>query len=470
MTMRTSFSITILALVLATAYTQETSPGTWRVDYFHTGGPGLEAFSLDRIVVEPLPFPGHPDGYVEKTQTGVYRFEVRTMTGTVIYARGFNSIFGEWITTSEASAINKTFHESVRFPEPIEPVDVVILKRTPEHTFKDVWKQHIDPKDMFIHRALPERQEVVAIEKNGDPIDRVDILLLGDGYTEAERGKFIADANRMTKEFFRHEPYRSERSRFNIWAIMPPAAASGISRPSTDIYRSNPVGSTYDAFGSERYILTFDNRSMRSIASWAPYEFIEILVNSETYGGGGIYNLYATVAVDNDWAEYVFIHEFGHHVAGLADEYYTSPVAYEAPTAVAEPWEPNVTALLDPDNIKWADLVTVGTPIPTPWPKMEFESMQRDIQKRRREIRAERRPESEMSALFREEQQTELDMFGAAPYASNIGAFQGANYDAEAFYRSAIDCIMFTRNDVPFCPACRFALEKVIDMYAPQGD
>ena len=88
------------------------------------------------------------------------------------------------------------------------------------------------------------------------------------------------------------------------------------------------VGATYDAFGSERYVLTFDNRALRKVAQFAPYEFIEILANNRTYGGGGIFNLYSTVAVDNAFANYVFVHEFGHHFAGLADEYYTSDVSY----------------------------------------------------------------------------------------------------------------------------------------------
>ncbi len=471
--MRTPYptlSLLFIILLANTLSAQSPQPTTWRLDYFHTGGPGLEAFSLDRIVVEPLTFPGYTKGFVDPLMTGDYRWEVRTAAGAVTYARGFSSIFAEWITTEEAGQINRTFHESLRFPGPAEPVDVIILRRTSDGTYGTVWTQRVDPADMFIHRADPAKQELIPIERNGDPAVSVDILLLGDGYTAAEREKFVSDAQRVTEEFFRHEPFRSNRSRFNVWGIVPPSDQSGVSRPSTGIHRSNPIGSTYDAFGSERYILTFDNKALREAACWAPYEFVEILVNNETYGGGGIYNLFATVAIDNDWADYVFIHEFGHHFAGLADEYYTSPTAYQAPAKITEPWMPNATALLDPDNLKWKDKVTPGTPIPTPWPKEEFEAMQRDIQARRREIRAQNRPESEMSALFREEQGKEHELFGNARHAKSIGAFQGANYDAKAYYRSAIDCIMFTRNDVPFCPACQGGLERVIDLYAPPSN
>jgi len=120
------------------------------------------------------------------------------------------------------------------------------------------------------------------------------------------------------------------------------------------------------------------------VLSAAPYEFMEILVNEKQYGGGGIYNAQATTAVDTAFAEYVFVHEFGHHFAALADEYYTSPVAYETGGAEhAEPWEPNVTALLDPDKLKWADLVADDTPLPTPWDKDRYEEHAREIRRLR---------------------------------------------------------------------------------------
>jgi hypothetical protein len=239
-----------------------------------------------------------------------------------------------------------------------------------------------------------------------------------------------------------------------------------VARPSTGTHRRTPVGAAYDAFGSERYILTFENRDLRDVAAWAPYEFIAILVNAQTYGGGGIFGTFATVAVDNDWADYLFVHEFGHHFAGLADEYYTSPVAYEPTGRVVEPWEANVTALLEGKPLKWRDLVTPGTPVPTPWPKQEFEARQRDFQARRKQIRAENRPESEMSALFREEKAYTTRLFGSQRHAAAVGAFRGANYDAQAYYRSQLDCVMFTRDEVPFCRVCQRALDQVIDLYA----
>lgn len=456
----------VYALAAATAQAAG-HPGTLRVDYFHTGGVGDEVFALDRVSVEPLPWPGHPLRATDSGEPGVYRFEVRDAAGQLLYARGFASIYGEWITTAEAATTHRTFHESLRFPEPAGPVEVTVLRRGADQSFERAWRVRIDPADPFVVRAPPPRQSLIAVEQHGPPADKVDLLLIGDGYTAAECGaKFAADARRMADALFRHEPFATRRDDFNVWGLCPPAAESGVARPSTGTHRRTPLGATYDAFGSERYVLTFDNRELRDVAAWAPYEFISILVNAETYGGGGIYNLYATVAVDSDWADYLFVHEFGHHFAGLADEYYTSPVAYAPAANVTEPWEANVTALLDGRPLKWRDLVADGTPVPTPWPKQEFEARQRDFQARRKQIRAENRPEGEMSALFREEQAYTTRLFGAHRHTGDVGAFQGANYDAQAYYRPQLDCVMFTRDEVPFCRVCQRALDQVIDLYA----
>ena len=458
----------LLGLALA-APTLAEAPKTLRVDYHHTGGLGTEIFSLDRVVIEPLSWPGHPDGAIDDTGWGAYRF--RVFDGdTEIYSQGFGSIFDEWTTTAEASKRHRTFHESLRFPEPRKPVTVVVEKRSLGHRpFEEVWRTEVDPAGVFVDTSNPHRLEAIELEVHGAPTEKVDLLFLGDGYTAEEcTSKFVPAAEKMVESLFSREPFKTRRSDFNVWGLCPPSAESGVSRPSTGVHRASPVGATYDAFGSERYVLTFENRAFRDVAAWAPYEFVEILVNSETYGGGGIFNLYATVAAQNTFADYLFIHEFGHHFAGLADEYYTSSVAYESPGEITEPWMANVTALLDPEIVKWGDLVAEDTPLPTPWPKATYEEHARGIQERRRQIRTENRPESEMSALFAEQQDWETKHFSAAEYADAVGAFQGANYDAEAYYRPEIDCIMFSRNPVPFCAVCSRTLEQVIDRYAPR--
>ncbi|MDQ3906863.1 MAG: IgA Peptidase M64 [Acidobacteriota bacterium] len=464
---RLSFAAVFSLFAFCASSSAAPTPRTMRLDYFHTGDATRELFSVDRVVVEPLAWPGNPARMIDETNLGKYFFEVRdAKTDRVLYSRGFSSIYGEWETTDEATKLMRTFSESLRFPAPDAPVKIVVKKRDKRNEFQNVWTTTVDPKDIFIDRSRrPAPGRVIPIQKTGDPATKVDLLILGDGYTAAEQSKFERDARRLAGVLFSPSPFKERRDDFNVWALAPAAFESGISRPSGGVYRASPLGASYDAFGSERYVLTFDNRAFREAAQFAPYDVVEIITNSKTYGGGGIFNLYSTVAADSEWADYVFVHEFGHHIAGLADEYYTSSVAYLPATERAEPWEPNATALLDPANLKWKDLVTPGTPIPTPWGKEAFEKYSRETQARRAKIRSEQRPESEMDALFREELAHESAMFSREKYRDAVGAFEGANYEARGYYRPQLDCIMFSRTR-RFCAVCRRAIERVIDLYS----
>jgi len=461
-TILASFALLCLLPVAASA-----APQTMRLDYYHSGTATQEMFSVDRVVIEPLPWPGDLTKTIDNTNLGKYFFEVRDQkTKKVLFSRGFASIYGEWETTDEAKSMSRTFSESLRFPAPSAPVEIVLRKRDAKNFWRELWTTSVDPNDMFVDRAkVKAPARLVPIQKMGDSATKVDFLIVGDGYTAREMRKFEADARRLTEVLFRTSPFKEHRRNFNVWGLCPAASESGISRPSTGIHRDSPLGATYDAFGSERYVLTFDNHALRRVAQFAPYEFIEVLVNNRTYGGGGIFNLYSTVAADNGFANYVFVHEFGHHFAGLADEYYTSPVAYAPSTERVEPWEPNTTALLDPANLKWKDLISPGTPIPTPWNKLPFENDSRAYQKRRGKLRADKRPESEMEALFREVRDHEEAMFRKEKYYDKVGAFEGANYEATGYYRPEVDCIMFTRTD-HFCAVCRRAIERIINLYS----
>ena len=441
-------------------------PRTWRLDFYSTGGPGIETYSFDRLVVEPLTWPDNRAYDVDTRLTGNYRYEVVDPTGRVIFARGYDPAFAEWVTTAESKTLRRTFSDSLRFPALGAKASLVLKKRDQDGAYEEVWRHEIDPADSFIDRSTAPGQTLVEIEKHGDPQTKVDLLLLGDGYTAADCSRtFRVHARRAADALFALEPFKSRRDAFNIWGLCPPSAQSGIASPSRGLYRRTPAAAAYDAFGSERYILTFENRAWRDIAAWAPYEYVTILTNGDTYGGGGLYNVYSTAAAGNDFADYLFVHEFAHHFAGLADEYYTSPVAYEPPERIVEPWPANVTASSDPAQVKWRDLLTPGVPVPTPWPKESFEAMQKEFQSRRARIRTEKRPESEMTRLFREELEAVTKLLSSAEHRGTVGVFQGANYDAKAFYRPEIDCIMFTRDKVPFCRVCQRALGAVIDRH-----
>ena len=453
-----------LLSALATLTLLAAPPRTFRVDYLHTGTAATETFAADRLVLEPLPWPGRPDRGVDDTNLGKYLFEIRDRaTNRLLFSRGFSSIYGEWETTAEARTATRTFSESLRFPAPGAPFQVIVKKRGADQTFREAWTLVVDPKDQEVDDAPPASPgPVLKLHESGPPEEKLDLLLVGDGYTAAERGKFEADAKRLVAALFAHEPWKSRVGDVNVWGICPPAAQSGVSRPSTGQHRRTLVGATYDAFRSERYLLSFENRTLRDVASFAPYDALAILANGETYGGGGIFNLYATVAAGSRWAKYVFVHELGHSLAALADEYFTSDTAYLPVGDRPEPWEPNVTA--DPGAAKWADLVKAGMSRPSPWPSEAFTRRALELQAQRKAIRARRGPEREMDELFLLQQREETALL--APVNGKVGAFEGANYEAKGYYRPQADCVMFTRDEVPFCAVCQRALARVIDLYA----
>lgn len=465
----TPFQYLAAACALAANLAQATpanAPATVRLDYMHSGNALAEQYAIERVVIEPLPWPGNLARNLDDSNLGVNRVEVvDAKTGDLLYSRGFSTIFAEWRSTEEAARTSRGFQESVRFPKPDKPARVRILKRDERNAFSVVWSVDVDADAPDVVRKQPAAPaKPIAIRVNGPSPEKVDLLILGDGYTAAEMGKFEADARRMSDHLFKVAPFRERAKDFNVWALALPTEESGVSRPSTGVHHASPLGTRYDIFGSERYVLTTDNRALRDIAQYAPYEFIEILVNNDTYGGGGIFGQFSTAAAGNDWANYLFVHEFGHHFAGLADEYYTSPAVYLPSDSRQEPWEPNVTAMRDPALLKWKNKVKAGVPLPTTWPKETYETQAREYQKRRTELRAANRPEAEMSALFTEDLNYNNELFSKAPHQHTVGAFEGANYEAKGYYRPELQCLMFDRS-ATFCGVCQDGISTVIDLY-----
>lgn len=457
-----------MSLLIALAMAAAAAPATLRVDLQHSGTSKAEAWALERVLVEPLPWPGNPARPVDDSNRGINRFDVvDAASGKLLYSRGYSTVFGEWRTTDEAAALARSFQESLRFPMPEAPFELRVFGRDANNAFVQQWSAKIDPNALDVERGnWPAPAEPIRVHYSGDPATKVDLLILGEGYSKEELPKFEAQARRMAEHLFTVSPFKERAKDFNVWALTVPVPVSGVSRPSTGIHRPSAIGLRYDIFGSERYALTLDNRKFRDLAQYAPYEFVEILFNGQTYGGGGIFGQFSTAAADNDWIDYLFVHEFGHHFAGLADEYYTSPSVY-APASgqKVEPWEPNVTALHDPAALKWKSRSTPGVALPTPWPKAEFETFERDIQARRAKLRADKRPESEMTALFKEEMVLEMALFDRSPVRTAIGAFEGANYEATGYFRPQLQCLMFDRSD-KFCQVCSDAIEGIIDLYS----
>ncbi len=449
------------------AFDEDFTGATLRVDYRHAGTAAEEHFALDRVRVEG-PWPGSRTQTIDISNLGKYMVEVADLAQhRVIYTRGFASIFGEWETTGEAGEGTwRAIAEAVRIPEPKRPFQLRLRKRQPDQSFREIWSLTVDPASRFVDRAPAPTGDVWTVFENGDPSVKVDLVILGDGYTAAQKPKFESDVRRLAAELFKEEPFASRKRDFNVRAVNTPAAHEGVPRPRAGVFHETPLGTRYNTFDSERYVLTLEDQDWRDVAAAAPYDFTLILVNDRKYGGGGIYNLYSTAAVDSAFAPYLVIHEFGHHFAGLGDEYYTSPVAYENFTGTkVEPWEPNITALHDPAKAKWGDLVSTGTPVPTPWEKDAYEETSRGIQKRRADLLAAGAPDEEIEALFEEERKHSTAWLGSQEHAGKVGAFEGAMYEVQGLYRPSVDCIMFTRDRVGFCPVCRRAIERVIDMY-----
>lgn len=439
---------------------------TLRFDYHHSGTASEEHIALDGLRLEGA-WPGSRTQLVDTTNLGKYLFQVvDPSTQSVVYARGFASIYGEWETTGEAKSVWRTFEESQRFPEPKSAVQLVLKKRSDDGSFREIFTQVIDPSSRFVDRApLANTGEVIALHEAGDPSVKLDILLVADGYTQAERAKFESDARRLAKNLLDTEPYNTRRGDINVRGLFVASQESGISDPRRGIWRANALGSSFNAFDSDRYVLTYRDRVLRETTAQAPYDALILLFNGRKYGGGGIFNLWSTCAADSSEAPYLIVHEFGHSFAGLADEYYSSPVSYEDFVAPgSEPWEPNVTALLDPSRLKWKDLVEESTPLPTPWGKEKYDALDLAYQKRRAEI-AKLNSDDASEALFAEVKAATAPLLAAEKFAGRIGAFEGAAYQARGLYRPQADCIMFTRNPTWFCKVCERSIARVIDLY-----
>lgn len=440
---------------------------TMRLDYFHSGSATEEHFAVDRVLSDG-PWPGSKAQLIDRLNLGLYQFQVVDQASNVLlYSRGFASVFGEWQTIGEAKKQWGTFHESIRFPWPKKPVKIVMKKRDKKNNFVKIWSTDVNPAARNVTPAdIKHTYNVFPVMENGPAETKLDLVFLGDGYTAEEMPKFRNDVKRITDALFSIEPYKSRKMEFNVRAVETPSPVSGVSRPHPGVFKRTPLSVHYSSFDSERYALTYDNRTIRDVASAVPYEFTIILMNERTYGGGGIYKLYVTMAADNAFYEYLVVHELGHHLAALADEYYTSSVSYEMDSKVTvEPWEMNITALLDKNNLKWKNLVAKDTPLPTPWDKEKFDKFGMEIQKKRGEMRKQKVKEELMEDFFRKQLIKEKEMISKMKYKDKVGAFEGAGYMAKGLYRSSVNCVMYTR-DLKFCPVCQQAINSVIDQYA----
>ncbi len=454
---------------------------TMRVDYHHMGDAESESISLHTIHRQGV-WAGSTTNLLDNFNQGRYYVKVYDdSSGELICSKGFDSIFGEYKTTTPASnGIKRTYHESALIPYPKQAIRFAIQARDRENDLYEIFSQQIDPEDVnIIQEPVDADIRVFPVLKNGNPHTKVDVVLVAEGYTLQEEKKVKQDLEKFRKVLFSQEPFQSHQTEFNISGVFKPSYQSGVDEPTYSSFVNTAVNASFNSLRSPRYLLTEDNGTLRDIAAAAPYDAIVVMVNHNRYGGGGIYNLYCTFTTDNQWYKYLFLHEFGHSFAGLADEYYTSSTAYNDfyPRGI-EPTEPNITALI-PGQIKWKGLATPGIEIPTPWRKAQYDSMSTSYQRLREELnnkiaRLKRQdaPEEEIKTLeeraevLSKEHADRLDAFlENSPYAGEVGAFEGAGYSSEGLYRPMLDCIMFSRGAKPYCQVCEQAIIDAINYY-----
>ena len=393
-----------------------------RVDYVLTGDSKTTTYSLKELIHEPC-WSGSTTNLIDELEFGNYIVKVyEAGTDHLLFSKGYMNLYGEWQTTPEALKLTKSFDESVVVPFPKVKVDIAFYYKTWEGELKEGMRLSVSPDDYFIRNYnnlnLPVYDAWIG---NKDVTKAVDIVILPEGYTQGEMGKFIKDCDFFVKSLFDYAPYNRYRESFNVRGLMVPSEESGCTMPGDHIYKNTAMRFSFWTFDSERYCMSTDNRDIRDLAGQVPYDQIYILVNTDKYGGGGIYNFYCSSASSNSFSGDVIIHEFGHGFAGLADEYYTDETGYDHMYNIeVEPWEPNLTTLVDFSN-KWGDMLDKKTPVPTP-----------------------RIPK----------------------YEQTIGVFEGGGYEAKGVYSPHMDCLMKTFKGHEFCPVCQRAIERMILYYS----
>jgi hypothetical protein len=393
---------------------------TLRIDYVRAGDHENESYFLDEVLIEPF-WAGSHVNLIDTFYYGDNFFKVYDqLSDSLIYSRGYSTLFGEWQTTGEAKMTAKAFPETIVMPLPRSDSRIELFSRNAGGEFEKVFEYMYAAGNPYIS---PERRHTYStfdVHISDDPNKCVDIVIIPDGYKATEMGRFISDCQQFASVLFSYEPYSNHKEKFNIRGVLAPSSDSGSDIPPDSVWVNTLLSSSFYTFESERYCMSNDHKTVRDVAANAPYDQIYILVNSDKYGGGAIYNYYCLSVNSSVSASKIFIHELGHGFAGLGDEYYDSEVAYtDFYSTDLEPWEPNLTTLVDFDN-KWSSLIEPGTPVPTP---------------------------------------------NIEPYADKTGVFEGGGYSAKNIYRPAYDCLMNSFRGNTFCEVCKNSIEKMILFY-----
>jgi len=394
---------------------------TLRFDYFHCGDSKSEEYFFDEMIEEPY-WGGSLVNLVDTNFYGSNYLNVYDVeTGKLLYSRGYCTVFNEWQTVDEAKQTRRCCNESVVLPYPKKNVRIELTSRNRKGIFERKFEYTVDINSHFIKKEQ-EKLQTFDIAYSGNPSEKVDIVLLSEGYSADQLDQFKSDCNKFATSLFSETPYKENINKFNIRAVWSPSAESGVDIPGENIWKNTRMNASYYFFGLERYQLTYDFKTVRNLAGHVPYDYIYILSNSKKYGGGAIYNFYGLSASDNVKSSgKIYVHEFGHLFLGLADEY-VGTVAYNEfyPTNV-EPWEPNITTLVHFEK-KWKNKLEKSTLIPT---------------------------SIDSSNNYK------------------LGVYEGGGYSAKGVYRPWINCMMNNlHTSTGFCPVCKEAIQRMIDFYS----
>ncbi len=378
---------------------------TLRVDYIFSGTDKscdialgelkrLDGWAGRRVNMTTLPLRGNGQLLMTDAQSG-----------DTLYRMSFCTLFQEWQATEEATRVRKSFENVFLLPMPAKPVNIEVKLFDFHENVAGSMTHRVDPSDILVRPVRVENPHRVLL-CSGDPKEKIDIAILSEGYTEEEMDVFYKDAQATVDALLSHEPFASMKDRFNIVAVAAPSADSGVSVPREGLWRRTTVDSHFDTFYSDRYLTTLHLSQMHDALSGVPYEHIIILANTDTYGGGGIYNSYTLTTAHHSAFAPVVVHEFGHSFGGLTDEYAYDDQYVEYYYPDIEPWEQNITTMADFSK-KWKDLYEKGV----------------------------------------------------------VGLVEGGGYQTKGVWRPQEDCRMRTNAAEAFCPVCRRALRRLIDFY-----
>lgn len=406
---------------------------TLRVDYIFSGTATEAEIALDAMSVSDGWF-GRRHNLSEVPVEGNGQIcMVDARSGRVLYRYSFSTLFQEWQSTEEATMLRRSFENVFLLPMPSAEAVISIRLFDAKRRMSCEFSHKVNPEDILIRKTASRPAESKYIHQGGLPEDCIDVAIVAEGYTAAEKEMFYKDAAVAVDAIFSHAPFDDYKDRFNFVAVALESEDSGVSVPLEGEWKNTAISSHFSTFYMDRYLTTLNIKDLHDALSGIPYEHIIILANTETYGGGGIYNSYTLTTAHHPAFRPVVVHEFGHSFAALADEYYYDDMYSEYYYPGIEPWEQNITTLADFDGHKWSGLLPARITIPTPALK-DIHSIWKEIS-------------------------------DGAPMEKFIGIYEGAGYQSKGVYRAYPDCRMQTNKAEMFCPACRKAVSEMIEFY-----